>query len=273
MSRDTGALMRDLMHPTRARPQLRMPGYVQQSRLAFGNPPEVSGRWKNIGSNGTQTVAGSTWNIHSSGRPETIQQDVVDSTLFRFTVQPGDQWATDPSTKERAEFSRQTKYSPTTDYEVNYWLCIGPMHVPSTSIVDTNNGWLIIGQIHHTEDAGDAAGLSPPWMREINYNRAMTYKHRTSDTDPLLSNPSSVSDYTTSTFRYGRWILVKEQHRFDSSGGTGYHKVWHNGVQLANYTGNTGYHDAVGPYQKIGIYRYADPDVTQWVMIQGMTIA
>lgn len=229
--------------------------------------------WNDIGvNNNSVTVAGTSWEIQCPNRPACIQQASNDSTLFRFTCQPGDVWVNDAATKERCEFRRSTNFSYTTNYQLDYLLYIGAPGSPSTTITDSNNGWIIIGQIHGEPDAGDSQGLSPCWNREVDFHRPHVIKHRTSTTDPLLSDASSVQDFSNSAASYGSWVRVREQHRIDNSGGTGYHKVWYDGVQVANYTGNTGYNDVVGPYYKIGIYRYADPDRTQVVMIQGMTI-
>ncbi len=232
------------------------------SASSSGNGPKLSG-WKTAGT--TFTIDGKTFTAENSHRLGTLLQDTSLPNLFQFEVQPGDIWAPVDTGNgvERSEIECSSKLSYDTPYTTSYM-----MRIPEPGAKDAGSaGWILFTQLHQTKDAGDV-GASPIFSREINTTtRAMIYLRRTSTDDPLMSNPSSTTFATMDHWVWGRWINVVEQHQIDPTGGTGYHRIYHDGILVAD-TGliNTGYVDVIGPYHKFGIYR--DADVSHTVRAQ-----
>ncbi len=195
----------------------------------------------------------------SPDRPECCMQDSADSKLLYFELQGGDICrAVDGNNAvvERSEFQVGLNLAFNTAYEITYLMRIMAIDTAATG----SAGWVVIGQMHATKDAADVAA-SPVYSRETGLARTLLYSRRTSKIDPLLVNPAQNVMYNDLMPNWGSWVRVKEQHRIDPSGGTGYHRVWHNDLQVASFTGNTGYLDAIGPYYKFGLYRAADSKV------------
>jgi hypothetical protein len=224
--------------------------------------------WVNV-TDSHPVINGQPFDKHIPDRPQAFQTDKATGRIFKFEVMPGDICTNiDGSTgggKERCEISTQFKASFNADYWFSYYLMLET--IPSAD--SGSAGWGVFGQIHQSEDVGDV-GASPLYARTIDRATgkiAMDIRNRT--TDPLVSSPGAnldalagVSPYAVN-WQYGSWIHVVSQHRFDPTGGTGYHRIWHNNVQVMDTgTINTGYVDAVGPYFKFGIYRAADASHT-----------
>ncbi len=201
---------------------------------------------------------GITWDKHLPARSACLRRNASDANHYRFEVAPGDECVSidgSGSGKERCEFSAGNyPFAFETAYTVTYQIKV---YTPGVKDV-ASAGWVVIGQIHATPDIGDA-GVSPLYAREIYVSpRAIAYNQRQSEVDPIVSNPSSNYLYNDSGAEWSEWIDVVEEHFFSPSTTNGYHRVYHNGVLIANYSGKTGYVDAVGPYYKFGIYRAAD---------------
>lgn len=183
-----------------------------------------------------------------------------DGTAYRFEVAPRDIClAIDgpAAVVERCELSCLTKLVPLTTYRVSYSLLIDlPYGAPSN--------WVVIGQLHQTEDPADK-GISPLFAREITLDRRLSYVRRTSRSDPNAGNLPA--NYSPVEPRWGSWVRVVEHHRIDPLTSAGIHRVWHDGTQVLDYSGPTGYVDAAGPYYKPGIYRAADPLTTLAVQV------
>ncbi len=195
----------------------------------------------------------------SPDRPECCMQDSADSKLLYFELQGGDICRAidgDNAVVERSEFQVGLTMLFNTAYEITYLMRIMAIDTATPG----SPGWAVMGQMHATKDVLDIAA-SPVYSRETGLTRTLLYSRRTSKADPLLANPTQNVMYNDLLPNWGSWVRVREQHKIDPTGGTGYHRVWHNDLQVANFTGNTGYLDAIGPYYKIGIYRAADSKV------------
>lgn len=226
-------------------------------------------RWINV----TETqpsINGWTFAKQLPARAGCLQRDEADANWFRFEVAPGDICvAVDGggAAVERCELSSVNTLSLNTAYTFRY-----EMKIYTPGVKDAgSDGWIVIGQLHQTPDAQDA-GVSPLYAREIIASpRAIAYNQRQSEVDPVVSNPTSNYIYTsaTPTSDWDRWITVVEEHKISPSSTAGYHRVYHDGVQVANYSGKTGYVDAVGPYLKFGIYRDIDLTNTNVVEFRG----
>ncbi len=204
-------------------------------------------------------INGLTFSRQSPIRQSCLMQDGVNPVLFYFELNPGDICLSVDGANavvERSELQCNTTMSFNVDYEITYWLKI---NVPDSAAIGSA-AWAIYGQIHATKDAADIA-VSPTFSRETGATRSMLYSSRTSTSNPLTINPPQILSYNNLLPNWGSWVRVKEQHRFDPTGGKGYHRVWHDDLQIVNYAGNTGYVDAIGPYYKIGIYRAMDSKV------------
>lgn len=233
--------------------------------LRLGQRPEVTRNSTYTGSvSGSSIVInGVSFSTQLPARAACFQRDSVYPNRFRFELTTGDYCvAVDGGSPavERVEIRTAGTMSLNTHYALSYALRV---HNPGAKDAGSD-GWILCGQLHQTEDGGDA-GVSPLWARELGTTtRNITYARRTSQVDPIVASPSATYLWTdpSPSSTWAQWIQVVEHHRIDPTGGTGYHKVWHDGVSVVNYTGNTGYVDAVGPYWKFGLYRDIDASHT-----------
>lgn len=219
------------------------------------------------------TINGKIFSKELPARSGCMLRDAVDRNWFRFEIAPGDNCdAIDGpnSGKERCELRGSDRVPFNTDWRIRYEIKI---YTPGAKD-PLSVGWVIIGQLHQTSDAGDALA-SPMYSREIYAApRAISHNRHTSQVDPLLANPAHDFVYVdpNPSAAWNRWITIVEHHRVDPTGGTGYHRVWMDGTQVMDFSGNTGYVDAVGPYYKFGIYREADAINTVVVEYKGFQV-
>ncbi len=199
-------------------------------------------------------------------------RSVDNANMFKFEVAPRDICVSidgAAAVVERCELSQSTTLSFNRPYTVTYRLQIAKPGAPDAS----SAGWVVMGQVHQTPDGSDA-GVSPMYARELSADatRALKYSQRTSQVDPIISNPTQNYFASNSSPKWGNWIAVLEQHYISPTTLNGYHKVYHDGVLVANYTGNTGMVDVTGPYYKFGIYRASDATKTLSAIFADWTI-
>jgi Ca2+-binding RTX toxin-like protein len=184
-----------------------------------------------------------TYQIQSAGKAWSYQSD---GNKMRFELHPGDHWQNDTSPVERSEIGSSKKLEFGQTYTINYKFMIEPGQ-PNTA------GWLVIGQLHATEDPEDL-GTSPPFEITLVKER-MEINVRWSDNPIISSHIAPTHVYTdTQNIERGRWYDIKITVKFDPFG-EGLLNVWRDGVQVVHYTGGLGYNDQVGPYWKHGVYR------------------
>ncbi|PZR32154.1 heparin lyase I family protein, partial [Caulobacter segnis] len=183
--------------------------------------------------------AGQSWSVASNG------------DNMRFEVRSGDKWANDSTGKERSEIASYNKLSNDQYYTVSYKFMIEPG--------DANTAdWLLMGQIHQTEDAVDK-GVSPPFAIQLVGER-MQIVVRSDPNAVTVANPATTVIYEDEAdIQRGAWYDMDIQVEFDPKG-EGHVNVWRNNILIAQYSGPLGYVDAIGPYWKNGIYRSAAPE-------------
>lgn len=170
---------------------------------------------------------------------------------MRFEVRNGDHWAYDSAAKERSEIASYQKLQNGQVYTISYKFMIEP---GAANTAD----WLLIGQIHQTEDAKDL-GVSPPFAIEL-VGEKMQIVVRNDPAATTISAPGTTVIFTDDhDLARGAWYDMTIQLKLDPKG-SGSVYVWRDGVPLADYTGGIGYADAVGPYWKNGIYREASAE-------------
>lgn len=193
-----------------------------------------------------------------------VQQN---GTRFRFEAREGEHVTGDTGV-ERAEAILQQGGSAIRRFPflTSLWFA------GSLTVQDLNTAeWCIYAQLRHTEDAGDYASASPPFVIGSNSAGQLTVSTRASSENPLTVNPAEVVRYT-GTITPGVPVRLVWNIQFDHAG-AGFLKVWRDGVQVVDYTGPLGYNDAVGPYFKAGAYRKTQPTtiVVQWANLEGGT--
>lgn len=178
--------------------------------------------------------AGRGWSITNSGEN------------MRFEVRSGDKWNYDSTGKERSEIASYNKLANDQYYTISYKFMIEPGATNTAA-------WLLMGQIHQTEDAQDK-GVSPPFAIQLAGER-MQIVVRSDPNAVTVTNPGTTVIYEdTANIQRGAWYDMDIQIEFDPKG-EGHVNIWRNGAKIAEYTGPLGYVDAVGPYWKNGIYR------------------
>lgn len=190
-------------------------------------------------------------------------------TTMRFEVRPGDQPSFDSTSVERSEVSsgKEIKFGQT--YTLSYKFMVEPGQALAAD-------WMILGQVHHRNDAGESGG-SPPFALEVN-DGVMRVIYRTSTEKIRTSNPSSKTLWKDDgQLERGHWYDVKAEIKFDPFG-NGLVNMWLDGQQIINYKGALGYNDDEGGYLKMGIYRRASSETVavkydNVQMVEGTTAA
>lgn len=189
---------------------------------------------------GTYTLqgAGKTWSYANSG------------SNMRFELRSGDRWVGDSnSTVERSEIASYKTLAFNQSYTVQYKFMIEPGAINTAK-------WLVIGQLHATEDEDDE-GVSPPFELGLMGERMQVTVHWSTSAQTNWSNVTENTLYTdTKNVQRGHWYDIKLTVKFDPFG-NGLLDVWRDGIQLVDYNGPLGFNDQVGPYWKNGIYRKA----------------
>lgn len=170
-----------------------------------------------------------------------------DGNVMRFEVRGGDQHSGDIGTeKERAEIASLKKMNFDRTYTIDYEFMIesGPRNTAD---------FLILGQIHQTEDEGDLAA-SPPFSIQMEGERMRVSAY--SSNQPIMTvHPPKMILYDDQTdIQRDRWYKIEIEVRMDPDG-LGFVNVSRDGVQIVSYTGPLGYNDKFGPYWAQGIYR------------------
>lgn len=193
---------------------------------------------------------GSYW-IQNGGAPWSLS---TAGGVFRFEVRSGDHWPSDPvgSHKERSEIADKSTLVAGHNYRISYQFQVEP---GASSTAD----WLVLGQIHQTDDPG-VPPRSPPFELDLNHDRMALVARWTSgrlgpDSSPAVSTLWSDS----SAIRRGYWYDIAIDVRFDAYG-KGALSVRRDGVLLTTYRGPLGYAEHAGFYWKQGVYRAAAPE-------------
>lgn len=173
----------------------------------------------------------------------------------RFEVRGSDHWdagsgaGPDP-VNNRSEFSGHALRLPfDTDVWIAYW------HMLEPGDPQPEDYWCLMGQIHASEDAGDAF-LSPVWAFTLLPGDEVRIVTRSDPAPVNTVNPDSVIRGSVPRYRRGVWHSWVHRVRFCRTGSTGAAQSWLDGAEVMNVEGiPVGYNDAVGPYWKYGIYR------------------
>jgi len=170
---------------------------------------------------------------------------------MRFEVRSGDRWRHDGSGRERAEIASYAKLDYGQTYTVRTKLLVeeGPRNTAE---------WLLLGQFHQTEDAGEA-GVSPPVALEMAGEHLQVVARHTTQAITTTWPTTKVLYTDAAPLQRGRWYDLQIEVRFDPFG-QGALKVWRDGTELVSYAGPLGYNDKIGPYWKNGIYRESSPE-------------
>ncbi|MBM6596544.1 heparin lyase I family protein [Microvirga pudoricolor] len=191
-----------------------------------------------------------TYKLQSAGKDWSY---AADGSTMRFELRPGDRWAKDSDgSVERSELASYK----TLDYEQTYTISYKFMIEPG----ETNTSkWIVLGQLHATEDAGDD-GVSPPYGLDLIGERMEIHARWSDQADTNWDNVNTLVAYKDEQdIERGHWYDMKVTLRLDPFG-DGMLDVWRDGVQLVDYDGPLGYHDEVGPYWKHGAYRKASDE-------------
>lgn len=189
-----------------------------------------------------------TFELHNGGSSYAYSN--IDDSM-RFEVRAGDQWKYDTSNKERSEISSYKHLDYGKTFEISYTFKV---ENGQRNTAD----WLLIGQIHQTEDAGDL-GTSPPFAIEMVGERMRIVSRTTTEATTTVQPPMQVLWTDSADIQRDHWYNIKIEIRFDPSG-NGVINVVRDGVIIVQYSGATGYVDAVAPYWKEGIYRESSPE-------------
>jgi hypothetical protein len=170
---------------------------------------------------------------------------------MRFEVRPGDQPSFDSSSVERSEISSRKEIEFGKTYTLSYKFMVEPGQALAAD-------WMILGQVHHRNDAGESGG-SPPFAIEVN-DGVMRVIYRTSTEKIRTSNPSPKTLWKDDgQIERGHWYDVKAEIKFDPFG-NGLVNMWVDGQQIISYKGALGYNDDDGGYLKMGVYRRASSE-------------
>ncbi|MGO4574391.1 heparin lyase I family protein, partial [Microvirga sp. 2TAF3] len=150
------------------------------------------------------------------------------------------------NTTDRSEIASYKKLDYNQTYTISYKFMVEP---GAKNTAD----WLVMGQLHQTEDAGDYSGPTPFAIEMVGEKMRVTGRYTTEQ--PTKNAPVYMPLYTDSTdLQRGHWYDMKIQVKLDPYG-NGALDVWRDGTQLVHYNGALGYPDQVGPYWKEGVYR------------------
>lgn len=213
-------------------------------------------------------INGLSFSKHIPARAGCLMRDAYEPNWFRFELAPGDICVGVDGAEaqvERCQLScPASALSFNTAYTIQYQRKI---YTPGTKDA-ASDGWISLTGLHASPDAQDA-DVSGAFIGIIYISpRAIAYDQRTSEVNPIVSNVAANYVYIdpNPSASWNRWISVVEQHYISPTTTAGYHRVYHDGVLVANYSGKTGYVDSVGPYCKFGIYR--DADATNTVVVE-----
>lgn len=201
-------------------------------------------------------------NVHkAAGKDYAIQRLYWNSDVLKFTVKPGDVVSFDTADKERSEITDNVRTTKGDDIWNSYAVKVGSGFVTSTN----PGAWFILGQWHGDSDAD---GRSPYISANIYGTDFVVDMRRWNGSSQIRSTV-----YRLPNFERDVWHNIVMQHKVDQT--NGYFRMWLNGVQIVDYTGQFGYWDHTnGGYWKAGIYRSAasyDASVSYQNMEKGNT--
>ena len=194
------------------------------------------------------------WQAEGGGGPWSITGEVGPGRDLRFEVRAGDQAAWDVAhhhPAERAEIASVTHKEPV---DADIWLAFDLSVEPGPKVTSR---WLVIGQLHATEDAGTMP-VSPAWAQELDAGDVFRIVVRTSTEASMRTNPAAIVLYADPTFRRGQTNRFVYQLRYSQTAGR--LRAWREGRLVADYSGPLGYPTSRGPYFKFGIYREPAPE-------------
>lgn len=184
------------------------------------------------------TYSSTNYGAQTANRPYSLG---TTGDNLRFEVRSGDVWSVDTANKERSEIAMRDKLGFGTTYEISYKMTIEP---GAANTAD----WLLLGQVHQTEDANDL-GVSPPFAIQMVGEKMQIVVRSTNDRVTTTFPTTTVLYTDTADIERGHVYDMKLVLKFDPAG-NGYVQVVRDGVVLVTYNGPVGYNDAVGGYWK-----------------------
>jgi hypothetical protein len=215
----------------------------------------------------TFTINGETHEVEGAGQSWSLQNP--DSHTLRFEVRTGDRWAGggDGSYLERSEIQNDTwqnheswgaSIPANTPIKMYYELLVEPNS--GSSFVNTqniSNGWFIVGQMHNDDTpTGSNSATSPPLAICMDGTHLQVLRRDCAHGVVPSNGAGNINlteawrDSSAVTPNVYRAIYIEAN--FDNNG-SGYLRVWVDGVQVVNYTGNLGF--GYSTYWEWGIYR------------------
>jgi hypothetical protein len=165
---------------------------------------------------------------------------------MRFEVRSGDLRVGDPTSKERSEIRDLNRFDFGHTYTADYSFMIEP------GAVNTSK-WLMISQIHQTEDLGEGS-FSPIFDLALRGER-LAIEVRSTTAKMTTSDPTTKTIFVDDeNIVRGQWYHVSLEVKVDPFG-HGLVNAWLDDQQVAHYEGAVGYNDVKGPYWKMGVYR------------------
>jgi hypothetical protein len=204
---------------------------------------------------GTFTMDSSTWIVWTAGAGYSLTNP--DNFTLRFEVHSGDHASFDSSAVDRSWIERSARLAVNDVFKCTY-------EVLMESGDSQTAAWFLLGAMHNDDTNDEPPGVhtSPPFAIEMNGEKLQVVIRYTSvGGDPSNGSP----DLTTTTlWTDGSDMSRDVWHRIEieaktNQAGTGYLKVWVDGTQVVNYSGNLGFGDHV--YWEEGIYRDAASSV------------
>lgn len=191
------------------------------------------------------------WGVQRAPKTYAIQQAVSTSLpRHRFEVRYGDSWNSE-TVRNRAEFCccDRVPFGQRIWFSYDFYVHSG-----------TASRWNLLGQFHHTPDADDGSGVSPPFCVELKPGETLRFIRRyNSNSIGAASNTSTVVMHQRPLTRCV-WHRVVGSIVFDWKG-AGAVELWYDGVKIVSQAGvPIGFNDAQGPYFKFGIYRANVPE-------------
>ncbi len=168
-----------------------------------------------------------TWRAETSGAPWSITGDVPTARDLRFEVRPGDHAAWDLTHHHPAERAEISDFAHKEAVDADIWFAFdltverGP---PVTS------QWLVIGQLHATEDPGTMPA-SPPWAQELDAGNVFRILVRTTTERSLRKKPPAIVLYSDPAFQRGRTYRFVYQLRYSQTAGR--LRAWRDGRLVA----------------------------------------
>jgi hypothetical protein len=223
-----------------------MSNFVRLRNRLYVKPTPIP-NFQTINYSFTPAIEENNYILSTAENSWNIQRNAQDND-FLFEVRSGDKWATDASLSrpyERAEISKVE----TANFGETYWVAYDFKLLGAP----TNAQWLYLGQWHATPDPDDVTA-QPIYKLELVDTgwRIRTYG---TTQDPLVDTVNPTTHYQSGPFNLNQWYRFVARFIFSPTAAE--LSVWLNENQIVNATNfPMGYQDVVGPYWKVGIYRY-----------------